>query len=77
MFEKRLNILRSFLLFLMLRLVYGFIRAATHENGQVPNPNFFDTLYKYAWFVTFGIAFAVYYLLMQSKQRDFAADKRG
>ncbi len=46
-------------------VVYGFIRAATTPGGQVPNPNFFDTIYKYAWFVTFGIAFAVYYFLMK------------
>ncbi|MEZ5345976.1 MAG: NCS1 family nucleobase:cation symporter-1 [Pyrinomonadaceae bacterium] len=46
-------------------VVYGFFRAATTPGGQVSDPNFFDTLYQYAWFVTFGIAFVVYYLLMQ------------
>ncbi|MCB1024742.1 MAG: cytosine permease, partial [Acidobacteria bacterium] len=48
----------------ILPVVYGFIRAATTPGGQVADPNFFDTLYTYSWFVTFGIGFAVYYLLM-------------
>jgi nucleobase:cation symporter-1, NCS1 family len=43
----------------------GFIRAATTPGGQVPDPNVFDMLYTYAWFVTFGIAFVLYYLLMK------------
>lgn len=56
-------------------VVYGFIRAATTPGGQVADPNFFDTVYKYSFFVTFGIAFLVYYLLMQGKEKeDFAAD---
>jgi NCS1 family nucleobase:cation symporter-1 len=46
-------------------VVPGFIRAATTPGGQVGDPNLFDTLYTYAWFVTFGIAFLLYYLLMK------------
>ena len=46
-------------------VVPGFIRAATTPGGQVSDPNIFDTLYVYAWFVTFGIAFVLYYLLMK------------
>jgi NCS1 family nucleobase:cation symporter-1 len=46
-------------------VVPGFLRAATTPGGQVSNPNVFDTLYVYAWFVTFGIAFVLYYLLMK------------
>ena len=46
-------------------VVPGFLRAATTPGGQVPNPTLFDTLYVYAWFVTFGIAFVLYYLLMK------------
>jgi NCS1 family nucleobase:cation symporter-1 len=42
----------------------GFLRAATTEGGQVANPTLFDTLYTYAWFVTFGIGFVLYYILM-------------
>jgi len=45
-------------------VVPGFIRAATTPGGQVAAPNFFDTLYTYAWFVTFAIGFFVYFLLM-------------
>jgi NCS1 family nucleobase:cation symporter-1 len=45
-------------------VVPGFLRAAATPGGQVGAPNFFDSLYVYAWFVTFGIAFVLYYLLM-------------
>ncbi len=47
-------------------VVPGFIRAATTPGGQVANPNFFDTLYVYAWFVTFAIGFGVYLILMKT-----------
>lgn len=47
-------------------VVPGFLRAATTPGGQVANPDFFDTLYTYAWFVTFAIGFGLYYLLMRS-----------
>jgi nucleobase:cation symporter-1, NCS1 family len=46
-------------------VVPGFIRAATTPGGQVADPGIFDTLYIYAWFVTFGIAFLLYYVLMK------------
>ena len=46
-------------------VVPGFLRAATTAGGQVADPNLFDTLYIYAWFVTFGIAFVLYYVLMK------------
>ncbi|MFA6957761.1 MAG: NCS1 family nucleobase:cation symporter-1 [Thermoanaerobaculia bacterium] len=45
----------------------GFIRAAMTPGGQVASPNLFDTLYTYAWFVTFAISFAVYAVLMRGK----------
>lgn len=45
-------------------VVPGFLRAATTPGGQVPDPDLFDTLYIYAWFVTFVIAFVLYYVLM-------------
>lgn len=44
-------------------VVPGFLRAATTPGGQVANPGIFDNLYTYAWFVTFGLAFVVYYVL--------------
>lgn len=46
-------------------VIPGFLRAAVTPGGQVANPNFFDTLYVYAWFVTFAIGFAVYLVLMK------------
>jgi NCS1 family nucleobase:cation symporter-1 len=36
-------------------VIPGFLRAATTPGGQVAEPMFFDTLYTYAWFVTFAI----------------------
>lgn len=47
-------------------VVPGFVRAATTPNGTVPDPNLFDTLYIYAWFVTFGIGFVVYLILTKA-----------
>jgi len=44
-------------------VVPGFLRAATTKGGQVAMPGLFDTLYIYAWFVTFGLAFVLYWLL--------------
>ena len=49
----------------ILPVVPGFFRAATTPGGQVANPNFFDTLYIYAWFVTFAIGFGLYLILMK------------
>ncbi len=50
-------------------VVPGFIRAATTPGGQITEEetNFFDSLYTYAWFVTFAIGFLVYFLLMRTK----------
>ncbi len=52
----------------ILPVVPGFLRAATTPNytGQMPDANFFDTLYIYAWFVTFTIGFTVYFSLMKA-----------
>ncbi len=50
----------------ILPVVPGFLRAATTPGGQVANPNFFDTLYIYAWFITFAIAFVLYLILMKT-----------
>jgi nucleobase:cation symporter-1, NCS1 family len=49
----------------VLPVVPGFLRAATTPGGQVANPGFFDTLYIYAWFVTFAIGFVLYLILMK------------
>jgi nucleobase:cation symporter-1, NCS1 family len=50
----------------VLPVVPGFLRAATTPNfaGQLPDPTLSDTLYAYAWFVTFGLGFFIYYVLM-------------
>ncbi|MGI9107488.1 MAG: NCS1 family nucleobase:cation symporter-1 [Pyrinomonadaceae bacterium] len=53
-------------------VVPGFLHAATTPGGQIAQPGFFDTLYTYAWFVTFAIGFALYYLLMKG---NFRKDK--
>jgi NCS1 family nucleobase:cation symporter-1 len=50
-------------------VVPGFIRAATTPGGQVTDPGFFDTVYTYAWFVTFGLGFVIYYVLMNRQIR--------
>jgi NCS1 family nucleobase:cation symporter-1 len=44
----------------ILPVVPGFIRAALTPGGQVANPTMWDSLYTYAWFVTFGLSFALY-----------------
>ena len=49
----------------VLPVVPGFVRAAVTPGGVVSNPTFLDSLYTYAWFVTFGISFGVYLLLMR------------
>jgi cytosine/uracil/thiamine/allantoin permease len=46
----------------------GFIRAASTEGGAPSNPTFFDSLYVYSWFVTFGLAFAIYLALMWERR---------
>ncbi|MCD9188370.1 MAG: NCS1 family nucleobase:cation symporter-1 [Pyrinomonadaceae bacterium] len=54
----------------ILPVVPGFLRAATTPNGQVADPNFFDTLYIYAWFVTFAIGFVLYLILMKTASKN-------
>ena len=50
----------------ILPVVPGFIRAATTPGGQVANPTMFDSLYTYAWFVTFSLSFGLYIVLMKA-----------
>jgi len=47
----------------VLPVVPGFIHAATTPAGQVANPSFLDSLYTYAWFVTFALSFVFYLML--------------
>jgi len=51
----------------ILPVVPGFVRAAMTPGGQIADPNFFDTLYTYAWFVTFTLSFMLYLLFMKRK----------
>src|SRR5687768_12159440 len=46
-------------------VVPGFLRAVTTPGGAVADPNFFDRVYSYAWFVTFALSFIIYWLLMR------------
>ena len=48
-------------------VVPGFARAAATPGGSVTDPNPFDRLYAYAWFVTFGLSFVAYLVLMRRK----------
>ena len=50
----------------ILPVVPGFVRAATTPGGTVPDPAFLDTLYTYAWFVTFILS-AAFYLAFNRK----------
>jgi NCS1 family nucleobase:cation symporter-1 len=51
-------------------VIPGFLRAATTPGGAVTNPSFVDTLYTYAWFVTFGLSFSFYLSLMIFAKRS-------
>lgn len=37
----------------------------SREARSVVNPDFFDRLYGYAWFVTFGLSFGAYLLFVR------------
>ena len=54
----------------VLPVVPGFVRAATTPGGQVGAPTFFDSLYTYAWFVTFAISFLLYLLMSRGATAD-------
>jgi NCS1 family nucleobase:cation symporter-1 len=53
-------------------VVPGFLRAATTPGGVVAQPGVFDTLYTYAWFVTFALGFILYFALMRRHLRKEA-----
>ena len=54
----------------ILPVVPGFARAVSTPGGVVAAPNAFDTLYSYAWFVTFALSFVAYLALMRGARRD-------
>jgi NCS1 family nucleobase:cation symporter-1 len=51
----------------VLPVVPGFLRAAVTPGGQISDPTVFDTLYTYAWFVTFGLGFALHVTLSRGR----------
>jgi NCS1 family nucleobase:cation symporter-1 len=54
----------------VLPVVPGFVRAAATPGGQVANPTLLDSLYTYAWFVTFALSFVLYLIAGQKARRD-------
>jgi NCS1 family nucleobase:cation symporter-1 len=51
-------------------VVPGFIRAALTPGGRVANPTIWDSLYTYAWFVTFALSAAFYLLGVRVSRRS-------
>jgi nucleobase:cation symporter-1, NCS1 family len=58
----------------VLPVVPGFIHAATTPGGQVANPTLLDKVYTYAWFVTFGLSFVLYLVLMRVRAHATVTD---
>ena len=54
----------------VLPVIPGFARAAVTPGGTVVDPSLFDRVYGYAWFVTFGLSFGAYLLLMRRAGRS-------
>lgn len=54
----------------ILPVVPGFLRAATTAGGVVAQPNIADHLYSYAWFVTFILSSAIYFVLMRATRSE-------
>ena len=54
----------------ILPVVPGFLRAATTPGGRVASPTIWDTLYTYAWFVTFALSLAAYSMLMRTSRGE-------
>lgn len=50
--------------------VPGFLDAAT--GSKIKSPEFLKSLYNYAWFVTFGVGFVLYFFLMCGEMRKIA-----
>jgi len=51
----------------VLPVLPGFLRAAATPGGRVASPLFVDSLYTYAWFVTFGLSFVLYLAIMKRR----------
>jgi nucleobase:cation symporter-1, NCS1 family len=53
----------------ILPVLPGFLRAAVTPGGQVANPTVLDSLYTYAWFVTFALSFGLYLSISPRERR--------
>lgn len=51
----------------VLPVIPGFVRAVSTPGGIVMQPNVFDTIYSYAWFVTFALSLIIYVALMRGR----------
>jgi nucleobase:cation symporter-1, NCS1 family len=51
----------------VLPVLPGFVRAAVTPGGQVRNATLWDSIYTYAWFVTFGLSTVIYLVLMKDR----------
>jgi NCS1 family nucleobase:cation symporter-1 len=60
----------------ILPVIPGFIRAVSTPGGAVADPDLFDRLYAYAWFVTFALSFVAYLALMRGRA-DSSAPEHG
>jgi len=60
----------------ILPVVPGFIRSVSVPGGTVKDPNFFDHLYAYAWFITFALSFVLYLLLMRGRPAVVPPEER-
>jgi NCS1 family nucleobase:cation symporter-1 len=60
----------------ILPVVPGFIRAVSVPGGTVADPNFFDRLYSYAWFVTFALSFVLYLAIMRGDRSTLSPATR-
>ncbi|MBI2189606.1 MAG: NCS1 family nucleobase:cation symporter-1 [Acidobacteria bacterium] len=61
----------------VLPVLPGFLRAAMTPGGQVAAPALLDALYTYAWFVTFGLSFVLYLILMKWRERRISRRDSG
>jgi NCS1 family nucleobase:cation symporter-1 len=58
-------------------VIPGFIRAVSTPGGTVADPNLFDRIYSYAWFVTFFLSFVLYLLLMRGQRHAHSTATHG
>jgi NCS1 family nucleobase:cation symporter-1 len=63
------------LILAILPVAPGFVRAATTPGGQIAAPTVFDSLYTYAWFVTFALSFVLYLLFGRSAPAEIVESR--